>query len=462
MPKEYSCTGYNAPNPHMASLRIRRWHMRLAFLGVLFMATSAMASDWSAHEKQLAAKIIAVSGQSALLVRVENRSSLSQAEAAQIKSGLLSELTSLGARLADSNQAAASVQITLSEQLQNYVWVAEIRRGSEPASVVLISIPYSEVSASAQNSGMFSIHKSLLWSQPEKILDAVISNNPQRAIILGADSVSILRSQNGGIWQLEQTLPISHEQPWPRDLRGRLVLRNDHLFDAYLPGVFCQSTATSPFALNCGQSNAPWPLSPGDSTASAFFANDQNFFTGTITSDKGAPKSAPAFFSAALLSLPENPAWILSGIKGHVYGSLVQVEQTVWILSGVDGRAYIADSAWTYKAATFNVGSDIASIHSSCGTGWQLLTITAPSPAHTQSGAESNDRAIEDQNQSKDSLQAFEIVDQEFIPVSPSLNFTGIINALWTHSNHSDITAVVHNNTAGDYEAYQLTIFCGQ
>lgn len=441
MPKEHSCTGYNARNPHMASLRIRRWHMRLVFWAVLFMATSAMASDWSAHEKQLAAKIIAVTGQSALSVHVENRSSLSQAEAAQIKSELLFELTSLDARLADSNQAATSVQITLSEQLQNYVWVAEIHRDSQPASVVLISIPYSEVSASAQNSGMFSIHKLLLWSQPEKVLDAVISS-PQRAIILSADSVSILRFQNGEIWQLEQSLPISHEQPWPRDLRGLLVLRTDHLFDVYLPGVFCQSTASSPFALNCAQSNAPWPLSPEDSTASASFASGQNFFTGTVTLDKGAPKSVPAFFSAALLVSPEN---------------------SVWVLSGVDGHAYIADNAWAYKAAAFNVGSDIAGIHSSCGTGWQLLATAASSNTNTQkTSQEFSEHAAENLNSQKDLLQAFEIVDQEFIPVSPSINFNGSINALWTHSNHSDVTAVVHNSTAGDYEAYQLTIACGQ
>lgn len=438
MPKEHSCTGYNARNPHMASLRIRRWHMRL-FWAVLFMATSAMASDWSAHEKQLSAKIIAVTGQSALSVHVENRSSLSQAEAAQIKSELLSELTSLGARLADSSQAAASVQITLSEQLQNYVWVAAIHRDSQPASLVLISIPYSEVPASAQNSGMFSIRKLLLWSQPENVLDAVISS-PQRAIVLSADSVSILRSQNGS-WQLEQSLSISHEQPWPRDLRGRLVLRTDHLFDAYLPGVFCQSTASMPFALNCAQSNAPWPLSPEDSTASASFANGQNFFTGTITLDKDAPKSAPAFFSAALLAQPDHP---------------------LWILSGVDGHAYIADNAWAYKAAVFNVGSDLASVHSSCGTGWQLLTTASSNTNPQKTPQEFSEHAAENLNSQKDLLQAFEIVDQEFIPVSPSINFNGSINALWTHSNHSDITAIVHNNTAGDYEAYQLTIACGQ
>lgn len=444
MPNGHFCTGYNARNPHMISLRIRRWHMRLALWAVLFMATSAVASDWSAHEQQFAGKIVAAAGQNAFSVHVENRSALSQAEAAQIKSGLLFELATLGARLVDRNQAAVNVQVTLSEQLQNYVWVAEIRRDSQPSSVVLISIPYSEFPASSQNSGMFAIHKSLLWSQPEKILDAVtVNSNPQRAIILGAQSVSILRSQNG-LWQLEQSLPISHEQPWPRDSRGRLVLRGDHLFDAYLPGVFCKSTASSPFVLNCAQSNMPWPLSPDDSTASAFFSNNQNFFTGTVTLNGNTQKSVPAFFSAALLSQSASPVWILSGIDGHVY---------------------LTDNSWTYKSVPFNAGSDIASIHSSCGTGWQLLTTNPASPrTNLPPSGQSNEPAEGGQNQPEDSLQAFEIIDGEFIPVSSSLTFNGVsvVTALWTHSQHSEITAVAYNSTTGDYEAYQLTIACGE
>ncbi len=447
MRKEYSCTGYNARNPYMASLRIRRWRTHFALLALLFMASSAMAGDWSAYEKQLAGKIIAATGQNAFSVRVENRSSLSQAEAAQIKSGLLAELTSLGARLTGVN-TPVSVQVTLSGQLRNYVWVAQIQRESQPASVVLISIPRSEIPDSAQNSGMFAIQKLLLWAQPEKILDAaVVSGKPQRAIILGAESVSILQLQNGS-WQVEQSLPISHEQPWPRDLRGRLVLRNDHLFDAYLPEVFCQSTASSPFALKCTPNNAPWPLSPDDSTVGAFFANDQNFFTGTVTLDGSTQKSVPAFFSAALLFSPADP---------------------LWILSGVDGRLYMTDRSWAYKPVQIHAGSDVASIHSNCGTAWQLLIVGAePSQEKsTPRGQAQDDNAVEALNQEgdkrlRDSLRAFEVVDQDFIPVSPSLNFNGTVNALWAHSKASSITAVVHNNTAGDYEAYQLTISCSR
>ena len=37
-------------------------------------------------------------------------------------------------------------------------------------------------------------------------------------------------------WELEASVPIAHSRAFPRDLRGRLLLRRDHLFDVYLPG----------------------------------------------------------------------------------------------------------------------------------------------------------------------------------------------------------------------------------
>ena len=67
------------------------------------------------------------------------------------------------------------------------------------------------------------------------------TSSPQIMIVLEPENAVLYAVQNGH-WQAQQTLAITHARPWPRDLRGRLVLRKDHLFDAYLPGVFCQST----------------------------------------------------------------------------------------------------------------------------------------------------------------------------------------------------------------------------
>jgi len=85
-----------------------------------------------------------------------------------------------------------------------------------------------------------AIRKTLLWSskiefwmQPRSVAGHLL--------VLYPEQVTLYKSQ-AGKWQAEQSLALPHSQPWPRDLRGRLILRKDHLFDAYLPGVLCQST----------------------------------------------------------------------------------------------------------------------------------------------------------------------------------------------------------------------------
>ena len=80
------------------------------------------------------------------------------------------------------------------------------------------------------------IQKTLLWTDENRILDvALVNSSSQYMIVLEPESVSLFKFQ-GGRAQQEQSLPVAHSRPWPRDLRGRLVLRKDHVFDAYLPG----------------------------------------------------------------------------------------------------------------------------------------------------------------------------------------------------------------------------------
>ena len=68
------------------------------------------------------------------------------------------------------------------------------------------------------------LRKIPLWSQPDRILDvAVIDGNPARMLVLDANGVTAYRLQDNR-WQPEQSLSIVHSRPWPRDLRGRLIL----------------------------------------------------------------------------------------------------------------------------------------------------------------------------------------------------------------------------------------------
>src|SRR6202035_6019251 len=92
-------------------------------------------------EEQLATKIVAVTGARTMAVEVVNRSSLNSASADDIRRGLLTKLASKGGRFVTAEQAAARVRVSLSEDLQSYVWVAEILLSASETAVVMISLP---------------------------------------------------------------------------------------------------------------------------------------------------------------------------------------------------------------------------------------------------------------------------------------------------------------------------------
>jgi hypothetical protein len=397
----------------------------ICVLAILLLAPNVFATDWSAPEQQLASKIASATGPGAFAINVVNRSSLSPSQTEEIRRGLLADLTTLGVRATSADAASGTVNITLSEGLQNYVWVAEIHQGSNEAQVQIVSLPRPDVASTDRATFPLTIHKTLLWTNDSRILDvALFGANPQQMIVLGPESINLYQFQQGR-WQPQQSLAILHARPWPRDLRGRLALRKDHLFDAYLPGVFCRSTTAAPLAVNCYDSDDPWPLGPAgtDVTAeSAFFASTRNFFTGAISPGIGRQTTAQPFYSAAMVP---------------------REKYALWVIDGVDGQIHLLDGITNRIAGKLDWGSDIAGVHSGCGLGWQILvTGSSDTPG--------------------DTVKAFEIPDREFAAVSQAVEFAGKITALWTDSNGSGAIAVSQNAGTGKYEADQLSITCGQ
>ena len=170
-------------------------------------------------------------------------------------------------------------------------------------------------------------------------------------------------------------------------MRGRLLLRRDHLFDVYLPGTFCRSTsnAAAPLTLTCNDSDDPWPLTPEDDSVRAFFAASRNFFTGALSPGIGKISNVPSFYSAA--SLPRST-------------------YTLWAFAAVDGSLHLVDGMTDQVIRGGKWGSDLAAVHSNCGTGTQLLV------------SESGDSE-------RDGLRAFEIPDRDPVAVSSAVEFDG-------------------------------------
>jgi len=415
------------------------------FFLYLGMALAARASDWNELEQQLARKIVAVTGPGAVALTVENRSSLGKRENEIIQNGLRTALEGIGVRFVNAEQAAATVAIYLSENSASYVWVAEIRQGRGDAIVEMVSVPRQQGSRMARESVPLSLRKIPLWTQDDPILDIAVleeSATPTHIAVLDAEKVALYRWQ-AGKWQQEQALGIVHTRPWPRDLRGRLIPARDHLLDVYLPGVICRSAAAMPLTLNCRESDDPWPLVPaplsGGSSAAfpsaaattaaipamgAFFAPTRNFFTGALTSSVGKFTTTSKFYSAAFL--PRD-------------------RYLLWFFAAADGRVHMVDGV-SDQVGRFEWGSDLTSLKTSCGAGWQVLGTSSAT----------------DSEENGESIRAYEFPDREPVAVSAAIDFPGMITALWTEAKGDTGIAVVKNRETGSYEAFRLAVVCSQ
>ncbi|MGC1451962.1 MAG: hypothetical protein WA830_18180 [Candidatus Sulfotelmatobacter sp.] len=420
-----------------------RFAMQLCFV-VLGLAIVAVATDWSGPEQQLAHKIVAVTGPGAIAFTVENRSSLGKRDSEIVQNGLRTTLEGLGLHFVKADQSAATVAIFLSENPASYVWVAEIHLGAGESSVVMVSLPRPAGAATSHESVPLSLRKISLWTQDDPILDvAVLEENaaPTRIAVLDAERVSLYRSQ-GGKWQQEQTLGIVHARPWPRDLRGRLIPAKDHLLDAYLPGVICRISAGAAMALNCRETDDPWPLVPsalsggtfpvfpsaGSSALAippmgAFFAPTRNFFTGALTPGVGKFTTVSKFYSAALLP---------------------REKYLLWLFAATDGRVHMVDGI-SDQGLKLGWGSDLTSVKTSCGAGWQAL-------------------ATNSAEGTGDSVRAYEFLDRDPVAVSAAVDFpgSGVITALWTEAKGDTAIAVARNRESGTYEAFRLAVVCSQ
>lgn len=413
---------------------------------ILGFTISAQGADWNAPEQQLAKRIVAITGPGAVAWTVENRSSLGRRDTDVVTNGLRASLEGAGVRFVTAEQAAASVAIVLSENSTDYVWVAQIQQGGE-AAVVMVSTPRGEGAVVSRDSVPMTLQKIPLWSQEVRVLDvAVLEENvtPTHIAVLDPEKVSLYRLRDGR-WQQDQSMALSHVRPWPRDVRGRLLPAKDHLLDAYLPGVLCHSTPGSPLMMNCHESDDPWPLVPGSLSGATggnlasfavsraasssfqvaplntFFAPTRNFFTGALSPGVGKFTTVSKFYSAAFL--PRD-------------------KYVLWLFAALDGQVHMVDGV-SDLTARLGWGSDVASVRTSCGAGWQVIATSAA-------------------NQGRDAVRAYEFPDRSAVPVSAAVEFPGDVTALWTEAKGDTAIAIARNRETGNYEAFRLAMACNQ
>jgi hypothetical protein len=387
-------------------------------IALLLSIPSALAlNSWDSPSADLARQIAALTGPGTITLVVTNRSSVASDDLPVIRRALERELRSAGV-IVRAKDADSDVRVTLSQNIQGWLWVAEVQEGSE-TRVAMLPVPGATSSGAASSGPAITLRANLLYAQNDPILDVTVlgTGNEQHMIVLDPAHIKAYLS-TGGSWQLAQTYDVPHSQPLPRDVRGRLFPASDHLFDAYFPGIACTATKTGEswtMTVSCSDSDDPWPLA----SQKAFYNSTRNFFTGVVVPGFG-PK-LPPFYSAAELVHTGGTAFLFADVNGAVH-----------LLEGGSHKLLIGAHDW---------GSDIAGLRSECGPGMQVLASAAGSPV-------------------ADSVRAYQISGREAMAASAPLNFDGAITAIWTGSDKTSATVVVQKPQESHYEAYSVSVAC--
>lgn len=409
---------YTAPLAPMSALFGRRFSLVIAsLLLTLNVLAQEVPNPFTTPAARLVNELMNRAGSPGYVtLAVENRSSLSPAEVTSARKAIEAQLRISNARLVKPERAVSEITVTISENLQGMLWIAEVKQG---LTVQTVMVQSEKLTASTvpRTPGL-TIRRTMLFTQEDgtQIVDFAMPD-AKTLLVVGPARLTVY-SQENARWLARTSYPISHSRPWPRDLRGHVMLSAGKI-DVFLPAVHC-SAAFSPkdgmSGFQCVDSDDPWPVA--ETSTMGFYSARQNHYTGVIS---GSDQSIPPFYSAAAVG-DTNAARIFAGTDGRarIYGLLTQAPHVF--------------AGW---------GSDIAAIHSGCGSGWQVLVSRA------------GDRS------QPDAVEAMEIVNRDATPASAALELSGTITAMWRASDETRVNIVTQDLVSGKYEASILNIDCG-
>jgi hypothetical protein len=282
---------------------------------------------------------------------------------------------------------------------------------------VMLEVPLDPVPA-PQAASIMTLRKQLQFTSPEPILDAQIitTASGRQLIVLTPTHIAVYR-QVAEQWQQVQSIPIDPGSPLPRDPRGVLVLSDSNI-RAYLPGMVCDAPATDvTLVFQCSASDDPWPIG----AQKAVYNASRNYFSGVLVPAYSG--TLLPFYSAAEFVRSSGPATLFADIHGPV--------------------RMLDHGALTEITGSRDWGSDLAAVHSGCGSGTQILVDTAGDPP-------------------QDSLRAYEVTGREAASVSAPLALEGSVTAMHTAADGAS-TFVIVRSTAQQpaaYEVWRVSLEC--
>ena len=418
------------------------WLMAVFASGVMGLTASAAAapSQWDQPAAALAEQIAGILGPGQAHLTIRNLSTIPTDEIPAIRRLLEEDLKTRGVTTSEA-ETANVLRVTLSENVRELLWVAEIVEGNE-TRVAMVEVELGAAHLTQSGGGVSLRRQSLFVSRHQVlnvllIADALVAVEPEEIVVYGNTTQG---------WQEQKRVRASQKRPIARDPRGMIVLTPlSDGFEVFLPGTGCNGSfrpalPAAEWTIRCHESDDPWPISwapiwqKGASVQDdisfpplrAFYNSSRNYFTGVTSPSLGT--DSPPFYAAAWLSRPSNQVSLLMG--------------------GIDGKVQLVENG-TLKpvSGTRDWGSDFAALKSGCGAGTQII-------------ASGSGEAI------NDSLRAYELPAQEAIPASAPLAMEGTVTALWSAPDGKSVFAVVRKTagpgSADSYEVDRVTSSCNE
>jgi len=304
--------------------------------GEPFEPSSGAPAEWQKALRDLTSKIAkTVLPASRVAVLVNNISSLEPEDVAAIESILRTQIESAGVHLGTGNTADLTVQVTLSEGVEGYVAVAQVKsNGNE--QVTIVTLPFMARNAS-QTRGVL-LDAKLVWQQSAQMLDFALPAAPgfsQNVLAVLEPKQLVFYSRDlTPQWQVMRALQ-SEPSVATRDWRGHIDLsQSGSSGDARWPGSECKGDFLRPASVTCtssdhrddawisGDSRAPFlPVSGGDTVSTALQCRShpialatgggdstqpdfiQAYELRTTGSDAPAPSGSPINFDGPVLAI---------------------------------------------------------------------------------------------------------------------------------------------------------------
>lgn len=333
------------------------------------------------------------------------------------------QLRGRGFHVSEDNSYDLKIRFTLSRDNARWLWIADYEN---EGTLAVVMEPFERSSLDVELwLSRAHVDRQLVFTGNLPILDfACTGPQPSKecgqVLVLYSDSVVLMSS--------EKNYPhasIGEENAPSRDLRGRLKLSGSK-FEARIQGMNCPGNLEDVGTAVCTASGDVWRFAGADAAiALTYVTTSQNWFTwqnGRRVA--GAAVKRDGFYSIAGLKINGEPGWVLSGTDGNTR-----------IISNKSSDVLGTVSGW---------GSELATVRTSCGNGWQTLA------------TRQRDRT------ELDAITVYEWTGTEFRALTDPLEMDGSVVVLWSADDGGPARAIVRNLKTGNYEAFLLKVGCSQ